>query len=169
MEVNKIATIAALKEGEEIRIKSEGGKLVIYRLTPGIRDFNWGKVYECRNNTFNEGELHKVTTELVKELGIPANWNGYNYIIKAIEMVVENPNTNMMVTKEIYPDIAEEYKTTSSRVERGIRYEIITSYTRGNLKKIQEIFGHIMQADGKIPSNRKFIAIIANYIRIKNL
>lgn len=39
-------------------------------------------------------------------------------------MAIEDPEIINAVTKQLYPNVAKEYNTTSSRVERAIRHAI---------------------------------------------
>lgn len=57
--------------------------------------------------------------EFLVESGVFPNLKGFNYLIKAVELVSKNPN--MKTTKDLYPTIAKEYKDTATRVERAIR------------------------------------------------
>ena len=64
------------------------------------------------------------TMRIMKELGITANLNGYNYLLEAVIRVYRDPSYMQAVTKRLYPDIAKKFSTTSSSVERSIRYVI---------------------------------------------
>ena len=48
------------------------------------------------------------------------NLNGFNYVIAAVEKVKKENKISM--TKELYPSIAKQFNTTSSKVERSIRF-----------------------------------------------
>ena len=63
-------------------------------------------------------------------------------------------HNNISVTKELYPNIAEKYKTTASRVERAIRHCINVAY-----KKYNEDFQREFSED--LPTNSEFLAILA--------
>ncbi len=73
------------------------------------------------------------------------------------------------ITKEIYPEIARKYNTTSSRVERAIRHAIEISWNRGDYDTMEEIFGHSVDYDKAKPTNSEFIATIADHLRYKNV
>lgn len=51
-------------------------------------------------------------------MGVPAGIKGFTYILDAVEIFDER-GTNISITKELYPAIAEKNNTTPSRVERG--------------------------------------------------
>lgn len=89
------------------------------------------------------------TNEFLIKLGIYPNLKGFNYIIRAVEIVKEKGY--LKVTKELYPQIAEEYKTTASRVERAIRH-VISKISRKSRKDLGFV---------KNPTTSEFIYYIA--------
>ena len=92
---------------------------------------------------------------------------GYQYLRDAIVMVVEDMDLLGAVTKELYPAIAKQNKTTPSRVERAIRHAIEVAWNRGRLETINDLFGYTVQHDKGKPTNSEFIAIIADKLRLE--
>lgn len=112
-------------------------------------------------------ELHQRITGILQEIGIPAHIKGYKYLRTAIEMAVKDQTLIDAVTKVLYPDVAKEYGTTASRVERGIRHAIEVAWDRGDLDTLQKYFGYtVSNAKGK-PTNSEFIAMIADKLRLE--
>lgn len=110
--------------------------------------------------------LEAVVTDFIHELGVPAHIKGYHYIRTAIMMVVSEPDLLNFITKQLYPEIAKKYSTTSSRVERAIRHAIEVAWGRGKQETFNEIFGYTIH-DGKgKPTNSEFVAMVADRIRI---
>lgn len=74
-------------------------------------------------------------------MGIPAGIKGFTYIVDAIEIFDER-GTNIQITKELYPTIAEKNGTTPSRVERAIRhaFEVVRS-RKGNPEVVEKYIG----------------------------
>ena len=71
------------------------------------------------------------------------------------------------VTKELYPTIAENFSTTSSRVEGAIRHAIELAWDRGDMDTLNNVFGYtVSQIKGK-PTNSEFIAMIADKLRLQ--
>lgn len=110
--------------------------------------------------------LEVKITEVMHRIGVPAHIKGYLYLREAIQLVVERIDLLGSITKELYPLVAENYNTTSSRVERAIRHAIEVSWQRGNMSAIQQIFGHSLSKDSK-PTNSQFIAKIADKLRLE--
>lgn len=113
-------------------------------------------------------DLETIVTNSIHELGVPAHIKGYHYMRTAIMMVIENQDLLNYITKQLYPEIAKKYKTTSSRVERAIRHAIEVAWGRGRSETINEIFGYTVH-DGKgKPTNSEFIAMVADRIRLSS-
>ena len=96
------------------------------------------------------------------EIGIPAHVKGYQYLREAIIMVVNNIDLLNKVTKNLYPDIAEKYNTTSAGVERAIRHAIEVAWERAKIDNVDNIFGYTVSPVRGKPTNSEFIAIIAD-------
>ncbi len=112
-------------------------------------------------------DLETMVTEYIHELGVPAHIKGYHYLRTAIMMVVKDMDLLNYITKELYPEIAKAYQTTSSRVERAIRHSIEVAWTRGKPQTMNEVFGYTINTGKGKPTNSEFIAMIADRIRLK--
>ena len=106
-------------------------------------------------------------TKLLHELGVPSHIKGYEYIREGIMKLYENPNIIGGITKELYPEIADKYDTSVSRVERAIRHAIEVSWNRGNLDLMEEIFGHSVDIDRAKPTNSEFIVTLADKLKLE--
>ncbi len=110
-------------------------------------------------------DQHLMITETLRELGVPAHIKGYTYIRESIKRVVKDPELLGQITKELYPGVADKYKTTPSRVERAIRHAIEVAWSRGKMEEIDNIFGYTIDNTKGKPTNSEFIAMIADRIR----
>ena len=113
-------------------------------------------------------DLEKQVTSIILEVGIPAHVKGYQYVRRAILMAITDPDVINGVTKIIYPTIAKEFKTTSSRVERAIRHAIEVAWDRGNVETLTSLFGYSVSGTRGKPTNSEFIAMIADRLRLEN-
>ena len=75
----------------------------------------------------------EIVTEAIKELGIPANLLGYHYARYAVLLLINDESFMNNICAKLYPEIANRFKTTSSRVERTIRHAIEIGWDRGNI------------------------------------
>ncbi len=119
--------------------------------------------------TIADRDLKQAITTLLHSLGIPAHIKGYMYIRDGIDLMYNKPSMIGAITKELYPEIAEKYDTTSSRVERAIRHAIEVSWTRGDYDLMEDIFGHSVDYDRAKPTNSEFIATIADKLRLDRI
>lgn len=117
----------------------------------------------------NDKEKQKeiIITNIIHSMGMPANIKGYYYIRDAIKSVMENVNNINKITKVLYPEIADKYKTISSKVERYIRTAITITFDRGNKNILEKYFDEKYITGNKRPKNSEFIAIIADKINLE--
>lgn len=81
------------------------------------------------------------TEDILLAMGVPAGIKGFNYIADAVEIFDER-GTNISITKELYPTIAEKNNTTPSRVERAIRHAFEAARSpKGNYDVVEKYIG----------------------------
>ena len=115
----------------------------------------------------NEDSLEALVTNVIHEVGVPAHIKGYQYLREAIMLVVNDIDIINQITKQLYPEIAEKYRTTPSRVERAIRHAIEVAWERGEAAAVENIFGYTVSASKGKPTNSEFIAMIADKLRLE--
>lgn len=113
--------------------------------------------------------LKETVTRYLKELGVPANIRGYDYLRKAIELTITDRNNLNVVCRNLYPVIATQYGVAIGAVERGIRLAIKKSMLRGNCDLINKIFGFTIDPDTGLATNTEYIAAVADYIKTKEV
>ena len=139
-----------------------------------IRDRDMKKTSEPRKvNAYEkyqepvERDLEADVTNIIHEIGVPAHIKGYQYLREAIMMSVNDIEMLNSITKILYPTIAKQFQTTSSRVERAIRHAIEVAWSRGKMDTIDELFGYTINNGKGKPTNSEFIALIADKIRLE--
>ncbi len=130
-----------------------------------IRDNNI-KNFLGETNVKEEMPLDAQIARTLHEIGVPAHIKGYLYLRDAITMVYNDVELLGAVTKNLYPEIARKYRTTSSRVERAIRHAIEVAFSRGNIDAISNIFSYTVNVTKSKPTNSEFIAMIADRLRL---
>jgi len=123
---------------------------------------------EGKQINIKHNNLQISITKILHELGIPSHIKGYQYIREGIGIIYEHPETIGGITKELYPELANKFDTTVSRVERAIRHAIEVSWNRGDWDLMEEIFGHSVDIDKAKPTNSEFIVTIADKLRLDN-
>lgn len=98
---------------------------------------------------------------ILRQLGIGQSYQGYDYVIYGILLVLEDKNRLEFVTKSLYPDIASKYRTSWRCVERNIRTVVDVAWKEGDPGLLLEITGG--HADSK-PHNAKFFELMYEYM-----
>ena len=129
---------------------------------------NQGKVTALMTGTqiSDKYDLESCVSELMHQIGIPAHIRGYQYIRQAIILSLGNSDMLNAITKELYPSVAREYKTTASRVERAIRHAIEVAWTRGDIETLNTIFGYTIKTSKGKPTNGEFISMLTDRLRL---
>lgn len=111
--------------------------------------------------------LEISVTKLLHGLGVPSHIKGYQYIREGVILMYEKPEIVGAITKELYPEIANRFDTTVSRVERAIRHAIEVSWNRGDIELMEEVFGHSVDYDRAKPTNSEFIVTVSDKLRLE--
>ena len=90
-------------------------------------------VNNLQSTNHSEVNLELDITTILKQVGIPAHLKGYMYLRTAILMVYSDIELLGQITKRLYPNIARQYSTTASRVEKAIRHAIGIKVTKEKL------------------------------------
>lgn len=113
------------------------------------------------------GDVELQVTEILHQIGVPAHIKGYHYLRDSILMAIETPEIINAVTKQLYPSVAKQYETTSSRVERAIRHAIEVAWDRGDVDVLNSYFGYTIHNTRGKPTNSEFIAMISDKLRLQ--
>ena len=106
-------------------------------------------------------------TNILHEIGVPAHIKGYQYLREAISLAARDMDVVNAITKVLYPNIAKQFKTTSSRVERAIRHAIEVAWDRGDVEVLNAYFGYTVSTLKGKPTNSEFISMIADRLRLE--
>lgn len=126
----------------------------------------WRSEKQQKTAMRTDTDIELVISDIMRQIGVPAHIKGYQYLRKAIMLCVEDSEMMGSVTKILYPTVAKEFKTTSSRVERAIRHAIEVAWDRGDVDVLSSYFGYTIQSQRGKPTNSEFIAMIADKITL---
>lgn len=102
----------------------------------------------------------------LKEIGVKPSLTGFKYLVRAIQEY--EPCKGRMET--IYPLIMHQYSVTRGSIERSIRHCIENCFTRTITDAIYtEIFANTIDAEKGKPTNKEFVACIAQYLATKEV
>ena len=120
-----------------------------------------------KNIDLASSNIKSSITKTLHDLGIPSHIKGYQYIRDGVEIIFDRPDIIGGITKELYPELANKFETTVSRVERAIRHAIEVSWNRGDWDLMEELFGHSVDIDKAKPTNSEFMVTIADKLRLE--
>ena len=119
-----------------------------------------------KENLAESKDIELIVTETIHSLGVPAHIKGYHYLRTAIISAINKQHIDS-ITKTLYPEVANAYSTTASRVERAIRHAIEVAWDRGNSDVINSFFGYTVNSYKGKPTNYEFIALISDRLKLK--
>ena len=125
------------------------------------------KVPYIVNRPKHSGDIEVEVTNIIHDVGVPAHIKGHQYLREAIMLVMKDSDILNGVTKQLYPEVAKQFKTTPSRVERAIRHAIEVAWSRGKIDTLQSVFGYTVNMGKGKPTNSEFIAMIADKLRLE--
>lgn len=100
-------------------------------------------------------EIEKILTSL----GVPRHLKGYSYLYHGIFDIILAEGQGFKITKEIYPQLAKRFNTTTSSVEKAIRSVVALTLKRGDKEFLKSYFSKELFND-KI-TNKAFMMKIA--------
>lgn len=106
----------------------------------------------------------EILNEILLELGIPHHIVGYRAMVEAILAAKNDRSILDMITKRLYPHVAEKVGSTPSRVERSIRHAIEISFDRAEYETIEKYFGNTVSPRTGKPTVSEFVAMIADVV-----
>lgn len=124
----------------------------------------------------NELDVEQVVVSLMRNLAVPVRMVGYKYLRDAIIIAVEDADSLMSVTKNIYPEIALKHGTSAGNVERNIRYVIESTWNRNkdlnkDLNKesngegnLEGTISDLFKGSTKKPTNSEFILVCSEWV-----
>lgn len=113
-------------------------------------------------------DLREETKSLVPiydalyRLGATANYMGFFYAARAIWLCAQEPERLQLVTKWLYPDVAEQYKTSWKAVERSIR-TLIAMVWDTNAEQLSQLAGYPLI---RRPRPAQFLAIMVRAVEL---
>ncbi len=117
----------------------------------------------CENMDCEEYIKH-----VLLRMGISKKYEGFNYILSGIKMYVEcADNVRLKITKDVYPRLASIYNTTVRAIERDMRYAIYRAWLTGDINMQSELFGYSCNNDNGCPSNKEYLTMVAEHIRMR--
>lgn len=112
-------------------------------------------------------DVERLITAMLMQIGVPPHLSGYKFIRSALMMVIDRPELFSSLTRVLYPEIAREFGTTASCVERAIRHAISLTWDRGGGENYRRLLGRQASTIGDKPTNSEFLAQVGEGIRLR--
>lgn len=111
----------------------------------------------------------KQVSILLRKMGISCATRGFEYLKKAVMLAASDREYLLLVTKNLYPCVAKEFKTTSTKVERAIRHAIEKAFENyGNCEFNNDVLLATYNSEKGKPTNSEFISSIVEYLKYQN-
>ena len=102
---------------------------------------------------------------LLLELGVPTNVKGYAFLRRAVQIVYADPSAINKVVCGLYSNIAKEYETTLSCVERDIRTAISIMWNNNSGFLMSEGYLILGIRLRRQPHAKELIALLSDKLR----
>lgn len=103
----------------------------------------------------------------LKTLGISPGIRGYDYIMTAMKLVMEDRTYLSKITSRLYPRVAQEHGGTAARVERAIRHAVQRMHDCTEPGIVTQYFGSTWGIRADHLTNKQFLAGLLEYIRME--
>ena len=110
---------------------------------------------QLKENRFT-GPIH----DLLYRLGIVPNSISFLHTAAAIQLALQNPDTLLLVTKLLYPIVAQQFHTNWQTIERSLRRSITIAWNT-DPQLLSELARHPLTEK---PTPGQFLSIAANYL-----
>ena len=94
---------------------------------------------------------------------------GYNYIRMAIRLVLEGGSPFKSFKYQVYPLIAQKYRTNVACVERNIINAIDAAWLNADVEVLRREFGYTVNENKGKPTSREFILMAADKMRLADI
>lgn len=106
-----------------------------------------------------------MISDTLLDVGINPGLLGWDYLKVGVEMVYNDREYLRNMTGKLYPDIAKEVDSTTSRVERAIRHAIESAFNNMTEDTRKKYFGNVVSMNSDKVTNTTFIAVIVERIQ----
>ena len=105
---------------------------------------------------------------LLFALSFRSKLDGTAYIKEAVELWFDMPtNTRVVLSTDIYPQVATKLHSTAERVEKNIRTAIHDCHKQGRLMLFNDLAQCEIVTKSYIPTNGEFLSSVVSWLRIQ--
>lgn len=115
---------------------------------------------ESGENTALQTDPESILRQILLDIGAPDYLTGYQYILRGVQLMVAAPE-RILFTK-LYDEIAEEFGTTRSRIDRSVRNLIEKTWLTGDIDVLKHYFGNTVDPNKGKPTINLFMTRLCN-------
>lgn len=104
----------------------------------------------------------KIIINTLDSFGVSRSYTGYNYVVYALLLTLEDNERIECITKTLYLDVAEHFHTTWSCVEKNMRTVVNHVWDSHNTQLLETIFNR--SGRSKKPTNKEFLKYMYDYV-----
>ena len=125
------------------------------------------RIRDLQSRTSNPAQTaEQILRRILFELGVPEHLVGYQYIIDAVLMVVDEPKLiNKLSGNGLYLQVGQKNGVSASKAERGIRFLVDRVFLNCDTKILYRYFGNTIDPNRGKATNGEFIARMSNVVR----
>lgn len=103
--------------------------------------------------------MDKISKLLIRT-GMPPHMEGFEYTRAALRLLEQDRGYMGLVTRRLYPKVAQEYGATAGKVERAVRHAVEAAFDRMPPELQMELFGNSLSARKGKATNKEFLAVM---------
>ena len=121
-----------------------------------MNDFN--------NNSISPKRINQAIRALLTDLGFCTRLKGFDYMVRAIELVYLDPNKLNGIVKNVYTTIAQEFNVHPSCVERNCRTLLRVRWRMPSHREFKRLIFPRLHNGKVVPPVKEFIYSVCNLL-----
>lgn len=114
-------------------------------------------------NTIGGIAIEQEIKRTLKDFGVRPNLVGYQYIIDAVQYMLEADNFMDLGVMDVYSAVGKKHRKACTAVERGIRLTVERMHNTCEPDTIASIFGRSTKMNTGKLTNKEFLWTLAEY------
>lgn len=102
-------------------------------------------------------EAEALARGLLHALGVPQGLRAWAFLPGMIALTAVHPPLLHDLAHGLYPLVARQHRMTPAAVERSLRLCVESTWSRGELARLERFFGSSVDPDRGKPTNREFL------------
>lgn len=102
----------------------------------------------------------------MRSVGLSPHLLGYEYLVTAVLMCLDEPKLRFATVHVLYPRVAEHWATSPGAVERCIRHCIEHAFSDGDAAGLYQLCGSCVSAKSGKVNNSAMLAVLVEWMRL---